>query len=340
MRMIQHSAYELPRRRLLRALENHRPGHMVFVIGPSGVGKTTMRRSAMQEMFGDPSYWGRGRTPAVETFAMLPNGAYFSSRELAKSLLDELQAPTLSWLLEGSNIPENVQVSIRNELAECRRVWSKLKPKRGTEGEYWGLVKRSILARGCKYIALDQVTALLVNHRDTSPADHTLHLMALAEASGVMFVMTGVQSAVRLWEVHSELRRRVLTVWMPPYSDGRPEDWVPFLRVLQSLSLKYNLSKQDLLTGMAHDILAATGGVFAQIVQLLDRAHQVAYERGRDRIIKRDIQDSYYSNADLEAIWRDVKAFELAMKAGDVSQRAELARTRWRLPLQGKNDAD
>ncbi len=340
MRMIQHSAYELPRKRLLRALENHRPGHMVFVIGPSGVGKTTMRRSVMQEMFGDPGHWGRGRTPAVETFAMLPNSAYFSSRELARSLLDELHAPTLSWLLEGSNLSEQVKISIGNELAECRRVWIDLKPKRATEGEYWGMVQRSILARGCKYIALDQVTALLVNHRDTSPADHTLHLMALAEASGVMFVMTGVQSAARLWEVHSELRRRVVTVWVPPYSDSRPEDWGPFLRVLQSLGLKYNLSKKDLLMRMAHDILAATGGIFAQIVQLLDRAHQVAYEQGRDRITKRDIEDSYYSDSDLEAIWRDVRSFESVMRAGDVSQRAKLARTRWRMTLQSENDAD
>ena len=58
MRVIQHPAYEAPRRRLRRALDEQRPGHMVFVIGPSGVGKTTMRRSVMQEMFGNPACWG------------------------------------------------------------------------------------------------------------------------------------------------------------------------------------------------------------------------------------------------------------------------------------------
>lgn len=57
MRLLQHSAYRGPRDRLRAALDNHRPGHMVFVIGPSGVGKTTMRRSVMREMFGNPNLW-------------------------------------------------------------------------------------------------------------------------------------------------------------------------------------------------------------------------------------------------------------------------------------------
>lgn len=54
MRPIPHSSYNEARGRLRAALDEHRPGHMVFLIGPSGVGKTTLRHSVMQEMFGDP----------------------------------------------------------------------------------------------------------------------------------------------------------------------------------------------------------------------------------------------------------------------------------------------
>lgn len=57
----------------------------MFIIRPSGVGKTTMRRSVMREMFGNPACWNCGRIPLVETFATLPHGAYFSSRQLAVS---------------------------------------------------------------------------------------------------------------------------------------------------------------------------------------------------------------------------------------------------------------
>lgn len=328
MKFVQHPRYEGPRRQLRRALDAHRPGHMVFLIGPSGVGKTTVRRSVMQEMFGKPECWGRGRTPVIEAFAMLPNSAYFSSRDLARTLLDELHAPTLDWLLNNSSLSEDVKGAMRAQVAECARTWDQLRPKRATEGEYWGMVKRSLGARGCKYVSLDQVTALLVNHRDTSPADHTLHLMALAEASGVMFVMTGVHQATRLWEVHSELRRRVDTVWMPPYSDKRAEDRLPFLRLLTFLELRYRTA-EGMLVGMSYEILAATGGVFAQIVQLMERASAVAADAGSAAIKRSHVESAYYTGVDIEAIWRDVKAFEEAMRAGDVRKRSDLARTRW-----------
>jgi len=288
-----------------------------------------MRRSVMQEMFGNPACWGRGRVPVVETFATLPHGAYFSSRQLATSILQELHAPTLHWLLEGSHLEEEVKQEIRKEVAAAAFDWQHLGRTRQTEGECWGMVQRSLIARACKYASIDQVTALLVNHRDKSPADHTLHLMAVAEATGIMFVMTGVHKATQLWSINSELRRRVTTVWVPPYSDSRKQDRLPFLRLLKSLSSRYQLSQADLLIRMSFDILAATGGVFAEIVELLVRAEVAARQDGSSRVLKRHIESSYYGTEDLKNLWRDIDAFERSMIAGDVSERSARACSRW-----------
>lgn len=340
MKMVQHPGYEGPRKRLRIALDQHRPGHMVFIIGPSGVGKTTMRRSVMQEMFGNPACWGRGRVPVVETFATLPHGSYFSSRQLAASLLQELHTPTLRWLLEGSNLEDEIKQGIRKELAAAAADWQHFGRTRQTEGECWGMVQRSLVARGCKYASIDQVTALLVNHRDKSPADHTLHLMAVAEATGIMFVMTGVHKATQLWSINSELRRRVTTVWVPPYSDKRKEDRLPFLRLLKSLSSRYQLSQADLLIRMSFDILAATGGVFAEIVELLVRAEVAARQDGSSRVLKRHIESSYYGTEDLKNLWRDIDAFERSMVAGDVSERSARASSRWGLADMSQRSDD
>lgn len=332
MRPIPHLSYEAARGRLRAALDEHRPGHMVFLIGPSGVGKTTLRHSVMQEMFGDPFRWGRGRTPAVQVFATLPNRAYFSSKDMAKALVNELHAPRLDWLLQGSNLPKEAVSAIQAELAECRERWQTIRPVNATEGDWWSRFESGVVARGCKYVSIDQVTALLKNHRDTTPADHTLHLMALAESTGTMFIMTGVHEAARLWDVHSELRRRVTTVWVPPYSDSRPDDRRPFLRLLKFLGGKETLSRRDMLVAMGAEILAATGGVIGEVVQLLGRARARAKEEGSARMLKRHIEDSYYSDLDLKSLWRDIEAFEHVMRAGSVDQRAALARARWKVP--------
>lgn len=330
MSVIEHFAYMNARTQLKAALDNFRPGHMVFLIGPSGTGKTTLRHSVMQELFGNPMSWGRGRIPVIETFVMLPHMAYYVSKELAKTGVEELIIPSLNWLFTGNNIPISMEELIRAEIAQCASIWAQLRPRVATEGDYWRIFQRLLSARSCKYVSLDQVTALLVNRRNTSPADHTLHLMSLAEASEIMFIMTGIHTATRLWAIHSELRRRVIPVWMPPYSDKRKEDESHYLRLLKTLSAKYEFSRSDLLCTMASDVLAATGGVFAEIVQLLERASHHARLEGAPRIHKRHIEGSYYSDEDLATLWRDIEAFELAMEAGNVSKRSALVEARWK----------
>lgn len=331
MGLIQHTGYARPRARLMAEMTAFRPGHVICLIGPSGGGKTTMRHSVMQEMFGNPVYWGQGRIPAIEVFAMLPNRAYFSSKELARSIANELHVPNLNWLFRDSQLDPEVVSRIQAQVRESAATWAHLGTRPRSEGDYWNQVQRGVPARDCKYISLDQVTALLVNHRDTSPADHALHLMALAESAGVMLVMTGVQSATRLWAIHSELRRRVTTVWVPPYSDKRRDDRIPFLKLLRSVSAKYPLSNKDLLLRLASDILAGTGGVFAEVVQLLDRAVVKMTEEGRSTLLKRHLDDAYYGDEDLTTLWRDIGEFERAMAAGDVRKRSALVSVRWAL---------
>lgn len=333
MRVIKHPAYESPKAQLRRELDNHRPGHMVFIIGPSGVGKTTMRRSVLQEMFGSPGSWGQGRTPVVELFATYGKNAYFSSFALVKKLVDELHAPQLKWLLEGGSIPVADSTSIRKELKQCERVWAELRPKRGSEADYWSLFERGLGARGCKYVSIDQVTVLLVNHRNRSPADHTLHLMSLAESSGVMFIMTGVHQASDLWAVHHELRRRVSVVWVPPYGEVRNGDVENFHRLLKSMERRYLVSRSGLLVGMAFDVMYATGGVFGEVCQLLDRAKGRAEADGSARILKRHIEESYLSDRDLGVLWKGIRDFEAAMRPGNVSKGAKGIRERWEAQL-------
>lgn len=330
MSVIEHFTYVAARAELKDALDNFRPGGMIFLLGPSGAGKTTLRHAVMQETFGNPAYWGTGRIPVVEMVANLPHNAYFSSRELAKIVLKELHVPSLDWLFkENSSLDPATKAQFEGEVEKARSVWNQLRPRTMTEGEYWEAVLESLRARGCKYVFIDQVTSLLKNHKDTSPADHTLNLMALAERAGVMFVMSGVAKATALWAVHHELRQRVATVWFRPYSSSK-SDRNHFLRLLKTLSARYRLSKPDLLGVLANDLMASTGGLLGHLIVVMEAAKRKARVEGSRCIASRHIRAAFYNDTDQAQVWRDVHEFEAASRPGNVAKRSALVEAEWR----------
>jgi DNA polymerase III delta prime subunit len=329
MNIIEHFAFLEARKRLKEAFDGFESGHMIFIIGPSGAGKTTLRHAVMREVFGKPLEWGTGRIPIIETFAKLPHNAYFSSRELAKAFIYELQSPNLRWLLKDSDLSRQTVEVIQRDLSDSANVSDLLPLRQMTEGEHWRTLSRTLKMRSCKFLSIDQVTALLKNRRDTSPSDHTEHLMFFAEESEIMFVMTGVHQAALLWDIHSELRRRVTTVWLPPYSPRRKRDQEYFLRLLKNICTSHSFSPRDLPYRMAHDILAATGGVIGEITKLFERARLSARINGQPSIHRKDVESSYYNQRDIDTLWRDVQAFEETMAAGNVAMRASQVASQW-----------
>nr|WP_298128835.1 AAA family ATPase [uncultured Pseudoxanthomonas sp.] len=323
MSIIQHPHYLAPRQRLLEAFDRYRPGHVIIIIGPSGVGKTTLRHSAMREAFGRPASWGVGRIPVVEAIARLPSDGYFSSKALAISLIDELRAPRLQWLEER---PDRKHIA---EIADAQAWWDAHLGLRITEANAWRLLQRLLGARHCKFVSIDQANGLLKDRANKSPTDHMLHLMSFAEDAGIMLILTGVPEVVRLWLIHSELRRRVDVVWVPPYSEARNDDRQNFATLIRSLASRYALCDAKVLLGMDADLMAASGGVIDELIRLLERAVSLAEAEKARRVTRQHLERCFYADHDLEALWKDIRMFENAMKPGSVRERVRQIREMW-----------
>lgn len=323
MSIILHPHYVSARQRLLAAMDRFRPGNVIFLIGPSGVGKTTLRHSAMREAFGMPSAWGAGRIPIVETVARLPNNGYFSSKALAVSLIDELRAPRLQWIWQ------DMDRRLIAEIEEARAWWDKCAGTRMSEADAWRILQRLLSARDCKFVSIDQANGLLKNRANMNPTDHTLHLMSVAEDAGVMFILTGVPEVVRLWLIHSELRRRVEVVWVPPYSELRAEDRQHFATLIRSLSSRYAECDERTLLEMDTDLLAATGGVIDELIRLLDRSVILARSELAKKVKRSHIERCVYAMNDLESLWSDIRLFEKSMQPGSVDGRVKQIKLMW-----------
>jgi histone H3/H4 len=330
-RIFPHAQFVGARAELKRALENSQRGRFIFVIGPSGIGKTTVRQAILRAICGNPACWGEGRIPVIEVFALLAQRAYFNSRSLAESLVHELIAPNPRWLRDNDDPANPLYVTVKGEIDRAHRELLGVPWPKGTERSMWQLFQQLAASRGMWLAAIDQAHALCTNHRNKDPADHILNLMSILDGGDLNFLLSGVHGVADLWAQRPEVRRRSTLIWMRPYSYERREDRDPFLILLRTLGAEYSFSRPALLFEMAAELMAASAGIFGVLSKILADAKECADRAGRYAITKNDITGSYYGERDYEKMWEDVKFFETVMRSANTKARAVMVASTWGL---------
>src|SRR5215470_4818716 len=86
--------------RLLAAIQNSEPNSLVFVFGPTGVGKTTLRLKAEQILTADlhaELEMDRGRLAVVSVECVAPESGSFSWRDHFRRLLLQMDEPLVDY---------------------------------------------------------------------------------------------------------------------------------------------------------------------------------------------------------------------------------------------------
>jgi hypothetical protein len=337
-KIFKHPNYSGPRAELEKALAATELGRFIFVVGPSGVGKTTVRHSIIRKLYGQPEKWAAGTIPYIEVFAMLPQNAYFSSLGFAESLLQQLFVPNVAWMRDSADTQNHAYIALKAEVQRAHSELCGVPLPKLSERKVWDKFQSLSASRGVLLAAVDQAHAMCTNHRDKNPADHILNLMSILEQCEMNFLLSGVHRTAELWLDRPEVRRRSDVIWMPPYRLDRAKDREPFLEVLKSLSEGYSFSKSSLLMSMVDDLMAASAGIIGVLKKILADAKKRAELGGRHAITKSDVSNSYYGDADYKKMWGDVKFFQEIMKSADTKAMATKAASGWRLTEQSKKN--
>jgi hypothetical protein len=293
--------------------------NIMLIIGPTGVGKTTLRHQLLRKYYGNPMNWPSGKLRAIEVMATQTENAYFKSSALAESIHRELFSPDLRFLKPNDADDEyDSYVKSQMELADIAGL--SVKYRYITETRIWPILIKLAKQREVEMISIEHADALSKNHANQQPAEHMRNLMSVNETIGSRLILTSATNGYKLWQGDREVCDRMYIVPLYPYDLGVQEESLSFMKLLLAISSNYEFEPTNLFKLMYKKIAAVTGTTIRDIVSLFDMAKLNAAHSKRTKIRKSDLLAVIPSFEDCVNIHLDIETFRSKVKPCSTKQ--------------------
>lgn len=279
------------------AIAQSMPGTVIFLVGVTGAGKTWVRRTVARRLFGDPAHWPLGKVPYVEVMSLLADRGYFSSKDQATTLVEQILAPDLRWLFNDPNVDPGPYSELVSESKRNAEFWRK-SPRR-TEREAWRSCIYSGSSRNIKLIGFEHASLMCKNRIDGTGVQHTLNLISVATDMGTSVVLTTTPAGYELWADYPEVARRARHVWINPYQLSNERDAKNFTVLLKKLCVGIRFSPEDLPLKALEAIADATQTSPGLVRKLMARANIIAQTRGSALVEMRDLRAAFPTKLEL-----------------------------------------
>jgi ABC-type hemin transport system ATPase subunit len=307
--VIPHMLFESARQELLDALAQATPGKIIWVIGPSGVGKSELRYAGMRAVAGNPSAWGRGHLPAVALRATLTDRNKFNPKDFALRLALSIRSPDLSWISPREAVESPDVVHLKSEIEAASRESTLLRMSTA-EHELRREFELQAPLRQLKWIFIEEIASFLQVRRDQSPQNYMLGLMQLAEETQTVLVLIGTHAAAPLWDHNEELRTRTRKVWVRRYDERNPDHARHFASMVHAIGVRFPLASEDLLLANLELALLNSAGIFGCVFEWVVRAERLRRSGDRPSITLENLESATLSLEEQTQLWNSARAFD------------------------------
>ena len=305
---------------LKQAIQEPTGWSLIFVYGPTGVGKTTLRRrvekhlkeSMMEALRQDP-----GMMPVVSLEAPAPDSSQFSWKDYYRRALIALEEPLIDRKLTHA-----AHASFRGA---CGRALS--------DPSVPGIELRLALESGLihrrpKAFFIDEAQHLAKMKSGRKLQDQLDSIKSLASLTNTVHVLFGTYELLPFRNLSAQLSRRSIDIHFPRYRAERSGDYTAFRNVVFTLQRHLPLpGESDLLPHVEYCYERSIGCV-GLVKDWLTRALALAINQGADAVSLKMLQKTAWPLDQSERMAREAVDGE-----SDVSEREE-TRDRLRQMLQ------
>jgi energy-coupling factor transporter ATP-binding protein EcfA2 len=267
---------------LLNAIHEVPPNSLILVLGPTGVGKTTLRAKIEQLLAAEllPALeLDRGRQPVVSVECIAPELGSFSWRDHFRRLLLKMEEPLVDYKV-------NSEAPVR--IGE----W----PVQFTPGakavgaEYHHAVERALAFRRPAAVLIDEAQHLARVGSGRRLSDQLDVIKSLANRTKTVHVLIGTYELLAFRNLSAQLSRRSIDIHFPRYRADDPSDLKAFRTIVKSFEHQLPLSEPPDLLNEWEYLYERSIGCVGILKDWLMRVLVSVSRRNTDSLTRKDLE--------------------------------------------------
>jgi len=267
--------------KLMAAIQGSPSNSLVMALGPTGVGKTTLKAKIEQiltQSLISALQTDRGRVPVVSVEAVAPESGNFNWRDQFKRILLRMKEP-----LVGYKLPQPPPRDEENEL------YARLNSK--TQGaEYRYAVEQALRYRRPLAVLIDEAQHLAKMSSGRKLLDQLDVIKSIANLTGTVHVLFGTYDLLAFHNLNGQLSRRSVDIHFRRYRADQEEDRKSFVNIVHSFAQRLPFAEPPDLAGDWEYLYERSTGCVGVLKDWLVRALAQALKRGKTSLTHRDLE--------------------------------------------------
>jgi energy-coupling factor transporter ATP-binding protein EcfA2 len=282
---------------LKRAIQEPAGGSLIFVLGPTGVGKTTLRlrvEQYLKEAFLTEAKEDVGRIAVVAVEAVAPDSGNFSWKDYYQRVLRALDEPLLRHKINYGNpdVPSAGKAA-------------------GSELRY--ALEQALRFRRPAAMMIDEAQHLTKMASGRRLADQLDSLKSLASLTGCLHVLIGTYELLPCRNLSAQLSRRSIDIHFRRYQSSDVNDVETFQRVLFSFQRQLPLAEEPQLWRDWEYCYARSIGCVGVLKDWLTRGLAAALEAGATTLTREHLEQHSWSTDQCEKMAQEALEGEFAL---------------------------